>query len=139
MLLDVGADIRPGHPVRGATITVVEGYAALVAEALVGSRSYKSEAAKGDTADRRRTRLALIEALGSPACLEVYGVTVRLPAHLRLAFRESHRADRLDAVLLAVQAAWAGHRPDLGIPATADPVEGWIADPATQPGAASES
>ncbi len=134
VLLDVGADVRPGRPRRDATITVVEGYPALVAEALVGTRSYKAESPGGDTAERRRARQALVEALGGATCRDVYGVTVRLPARHRLAFREDHRADLLDAALLAVQAAWAGRRPDLGVPADADPVEGWIVDPATVPG-----
>lgn len=135
VLLAVGADVRPGGPRRGAAITVVEGYPALVAEALAGTRRYKSESAAGDDAERRRTRAELVAALGGPACHAAYGITVRLPASLRLAFLEDHRADRLDAVLLAVQAAWAGTRPDLGIPEGVDAVEGWIVDPATQPAA----
>ncbi len=42
-------------------------------------------------------------------------------------------ADLLDAVLAAVQAAWAwGRRAHgYGIPPEADPAEGWIVDPAT--------
>ncbi len=128
-LLDVGADVRPGNPTRGATITVVEGYASLVAEALVGTRTYKSESPGGDTAERRRARAAILESLSGPACRDAYGVTVSVPANLRLRLLESHRADHLDAVLLAIQAAWAGQRADLGIWPGADPVEGWIADP----------
>ncbi len=35
-------------------------------------------------------------------------------------------ADRLDAVLCLVQAAWASGRPRHGLPEGVDPVEGWI-------------
>lgn len=131
ILLDVGADVRPVRPRPGANITAIEGYAALVAQNLVGTRAYKAESASGDTAVRRAARIALVEALGQPICREVYGLTVRLPSRLRLAFRESHRADRLDAVLCAVQAAWAGGQPSLGIPGDADVLEGWTPDPIT--------
>jgi hypothetical protein len=34
--------------------------------------------------------------------------------------------DRLDALLCLVQAAWSVQQPHFGIPAGADPVEGWI-------------
>jgi hypothetical protein len=34
--------------------------------------------------------------------------------------------DRLDAVLCLLQAGWAATRPDCGLPAAVDPVEGWI-------------
>jgi predicted thioesterase len=37
--------------------------------------------------------------------------------------------DTLDAVLAAVQAAWASTQPDYGIPSGVDPREGWIVDP----------
>lgn len=131
ILIDVGADVRPVRPNPGANVTAIEGYAALVAQNLVGTRSYKSESAAGDSGDRRTARRRLIAALGEPICREVYCVTVRLPGSLRMAFQESHKADRLDAVLCAVQAAWAGHQPNLGIPADADTLEGWTPDPIT--------
>lgn len=131
ILLDIDADVRPVRPNVGASITAIEGYAALVAENLVGTRSYKSESAQGDTAARRDARRQLVEALSQPICRDVYGVTVRLPGNLRMAFLESHRADRLDAVLCAVQAAWAGHQPNLGFPDDADVLEGWTPDPIT--------
>jgi hypothetical protein len=41
-------------------------------------------------------------------------------------------ADHLDALLCAVQAAWAWRCRDAGygLPADLDPLEGWITDPA---------
>jgi hypothetical protein len=40
--------------------------------------------------------------------------------------------DTLDAVLCAVQAAWASSQPEYGIPPGCDPLEGWIVDPPIQ-------
>jgi hypothetical protein len=37
--------------------------------------------------------------------------------------------DKLDAVLCAVQTAWACSQADYGIPAECLPAEGWIVDP----------
>jgi hypothetical protein len=34
--------------------------------------------------------------------------------------------DALDAVLCLIQAAWAAGRPNHGLPAQVDPLEGWI-------------
>jgi predicted RNase H-like nuclease len=40
-------------------------------------------------------------------------------------------ADRLDALLCAIQSAWAWTQRDqnFGVPVDADPAEGWIVDP----------
>jgi predicted RNase H-like nuclease len=54
---------------------------------------------------------------------------------LRLALTDAQRddlladagGDRLDAVLCALQAAWASRQPRHGLPEHVDPLEGWIA------------
>ena len=46
-----------------------------------------------------------------------------------LALIDDPTADLLDAVLCAVQAAWASAQPDYGIPPHCERAEGWIVDP----------
>lgn len=73
-----------------------------------------------------------MNALTSGALLNEYGVTI--DASMKLA--DDPKADGLDALLCAVQAAWAWRQREhqFGMPADCDPLEGWIADPATAPG-----
>jgi hypothetical protein len=106
---------------------VVEGYPAAVARRLIGARPYKaggwrSGRARMDVLDRLAEGLA-------PA----YGLHVDLPEPWRTNVVLDDRGDLLDAVLCAVQAGWAAGQADhgYGIPPTADPLEGWIADPLT--------
>ena len=84
-------------------------------------------------ADARRK---MVRGLRDGALEEPYGVRVRCGQFLAEAMVEDEEADLLDAVLAAVQAAWAWTRRDdasapWGIPADADPAEGWIVDPVT--------
>ena len=44
----------------------------------------------------------------------------------RAALLDDGSADRLDAVLCLMQAAWAAERPGCGLPDDVDPLEGWI-------------
>lgn len=110
----------------------VEAYPALVARRFVGRESYKSDAPHKQTPARRDAREAIVRALQSGAARESYGVEVRLPAQLAEALVAEPRADELDALLCALQAAWAWTRREAGygIPAGVDRAEGWIVDPA---------
>ena len=54
------------------------------------------------------------------------GVTLRLGKALEKLVVAEGAADLLDALICAVQAAWAATRPAYGIPASAPPGEGWI-------------
>lgn len=113
--------LAPGDPAR----RVVEAYPAALARRLIGTTSYKS----GNRQDpalmlaRRRQILDLL-AEDNP-----YGLRLELG----LDVTSDPAGDDLDAVLCAVQAGWA-QRAGLTGPAgpgpRADPVEGWIADPA---------
>ena len=123
-LLTAGVTVpgmHSGDPLRIA----LEAYPGMLARAVVGRDSYKSDAAAGRTPQRRMARAAIVEALerGDPV-----GITVELPAGLRAECIEDPSADRLDAVLCAVQAAWAVARAEqrYGLPVDLDPVEGWI-------------
>lgn len=109
----------------------VEAYPALVARALVGRRSYKGSSR--DTPFRHDARRDVVKLLRSDRLRERYGLEVELGHFLADGMVRDARGDLLDAVLAAVQAAWAWQRRGerFGIPEGADPREGWIVDPAT--------
>jgi hypothetical protein len=127
-LLAAGARL-PGLLEDGRTDpqrVALEGYPGLLARAVLGRASYKSDAPGARTdAARRAARERLVTALETgehPAALRVgFGA-------LREACVDDPGADRLDAVLCLVQAAWAWGRRDAGwgLPAAIDPLEGWI-------------
>ena len=127
-----GCRVLPVHPEGDPQRTVVEGYPALVARTLIRRRSYKTESRRQDTPDRHQARADLVAGLGSDRLAERYGLRVQLGPDSAAQLRSEHRADRLDALLCAVQAAWATGQDDFGIPQRADALEGWIADPRLQ-------
>ena len=115
--------LQAGDPDRIA----LEAYPALVARACVGKQSYKSDGAQGATGPRRAAREAIVASLE----LGAYGFDGRpvvLPLGMREQLVEEPGADRLDAVLALVLAAWALTRQEMnwGLPADMDPLEGWI-------------
>ena len=132
-LLASGATIVPvraGDPDR----TVVEAYPKLVAEALIGRRSYKDEK---DPGHGRRPCCGENgtgrELLQGDTLETAYGLrAVGLSALADELCRRSS-GDRVDALMCAVQAAWAWRLRDdgFGLPRGADVAEGWIADPVT--------
>ena len=63
--------------------------------------------------------------------LERYGVAVEMGRFFSRHLRADGRGDLVDAVLCAVQAAWAWRHRErgFGFPPEVDPVEGWIAEP----------
>ncbi|WP_434054169.1 MAG: DUF429 domain-containing protein [Roseibium sp.] len=124
-LLDAGVTIphlHKGDPNR----IVVEAYPGIIARTLIGCRSYKNDTKKKQTSDHFEARLAILETLQmqSPHC---YGFAIEASKDLC----DDPGADHLDALLCAVQAAWAWQRRDkgFGVPLTVDAAEGWIADP----------
>jgi len=131
-LLASGATVLPmkvGDPDR----TVVEVYPKLVARALIGSRPYKDETLFCADNSRTQARRALLDALADEALAEHYGLSlIGLDAFVEELARDE-LGDAVDALMCAVQAAWAWTRRDagFGIPADVDASEGWIADPAT--------
>ena len=108
--------LRQGDPARVA----VEAYPALLAHELIGPRSYKN--AEDDGGLRARHALPARRAPGRTRL----GLLVAMTAALRDRIVDDAGGDRLDALLCLVQAAWAAQRPDGGLPAGVDPVEGWI-------------
>lgn len=128
-------------PVPGDRRFAFEAWPGLLAHALIPGQSYKTDAREADAAkDRARllARLSLVDALERGAAPS--GLRLRLTPGQKDQLVQDAKGDLLDATLCLMQAAW-GHRqleladlpPDqppqarhFGLPATVDPVEGWI-------------
>jgi hypothetical protein len=116
--------LQQGDPGR----VVVEAYPGILARALIGRRPYKQDSRARQTPAHARARQELLAQVTGGALQQGYGLTVSGPADLA----EDPGGDHLDALLCAVQAAWAWRCRDAGygLPADLDPLEGWITDPA---------
>ena len=124
LLIDAGVHIHglhAGDPRRVA----LEAYPGLLARELIGRRSYKSDERAKQDAPRRAARSELVEAL--EAGRSRLGFRLQLDDAQREALIDDPSADRLDAVLCLMQAAWAATQADFGMPPESDPLEGWIA------------
>jgi len=115
-LLRSGAHIPPVHP-TGSDRVVLEAYPGLLARRLIGRTSYKNDARAKQTGAQRAARALILERLEP----------VDAPTDLA----DDPSGDSIDALLCAVQAGWAFRLREegFGIPADADPLEGWICDP----------
>lgn len=132
-LLRSSLHVVPCRP-TGDDRIAVEAYPALVARHLIGPRrSYKGGR---DTQHRHDARRDAVRHLRSERLRERYGLDVELGHFLADGLVRDTRGDLLDAVLAAVQAAWAWQRRDdgFGVPAGTDPREGGIVDPAVARG-----
>lgn len=129
-LVRSAVSVPPCRP-RDDGRVAIESYPALVARHLVGKRPYKGSSANAQA--RRDGRRKIVERLGTGELERRYEIRVDAPARLREAAIGDDKGDLVDAVLAAVQAAWAWRRRDsgFGIPEGADRCEGWIVDPAT--------
>lgn len=108
----------------GAPRVALEAYPGLLAREVIGRRSYKSDDAARQTADRHLARQAIVEAL--EAGRTQLGLRLRSSDELRAELVDEARGDALDATLCLMQAAWATTQPRWGLPETVDPLEGWI-------------
>jgi hypothetical protein len=115
--------IRLGDPNR----IVVEAYPAMLARHL-GHVGYKNDALHKQTEKQLQTRRSMLEDILSGKLETRYGLLVEAPRGLA----EDPTGDQLDALICAIQAAWAWtmKAQRYGAPESADPLEGWIADPA---------
>lgn len=110
---------------------VIEGYPALVARALIGKRGYKSDERKQQTSEHRAARQAILEGLQSASCHSLYGVMPHIPEELAQQIIAEPMGDALDALLCALQAAWAYTQREhgYGVSDLCDALEGCIVDP----------
>lgn len=123
LLIDAGVHL-PGLHGGDTRRVAVEGYPGLLARAVLGNRSYKSDDKAKQTAERLIARKDLVDALEQGRT--PLGLRLRLSHAQRDALVADASGDRLDAVLCLLQAAWARTQPDYGRPAEADTLEGWI-------------
>lgn len=107
---------------------VVEAYPGVLARHVIGRRSYKNDTRKKQTEDQGHARRAILQSLKVGEMLKSHGIHV----HVEDSIADDSGADDLDALLCAVQAAWAWTNRDrrFGAPVFLDPNEGWISDPA---------
>ena len=120
--------LQAGDPDR----IVVEVYPGVLARSIIGRRSYKQDTKIKQTADHYEARKDLLQAIINNGVYRTHGLHVEAPMSLA----NDPCADHLDALLCAIQAAWAWTRRehDFGAPRATDPLEGWIADPTLQAG-----
>lgn len=109
--------------------TVLEVYPSLVARALLGKQSYKSDTKEQQTDNKKNARALLVRLLESSTISTAYGILVRLTVKQRTMLTADAKGDTLDALLAGIQVAWAFCQKDFGLPEDVDRLEGWIADP----------
>ena len=117
-----GVDM-PGLAAGDTSRVALEGYPGLVARALIGRRSYKSDAKAQQTAERLIARKDLVDALEQGRWR---GLRLKLTHAQRDELVADAQGDRLDAALCLVLAGWADTQPRRGMPEPMDALEGWI-------------
>ena len=125
-LLSAGVTVA-GLADGDAQRTVFEAYPGVLARRATRA-SYKAEARQKQTAARAEARRTIVDYVTGPELRDIYGLELVLGQPLE----DDPTGDTLDALLCAIQAAWAwrawpGLRTRLG---EAHRLEGWIADPA---------
>jgi hypothetical protein len=132
-LLDADVSVLPCRESEAERM-LVEALPALVAHKVMGPRLYKSDTVGSDDTTRATARRALLAGLEAEQFQHDYGFSVSIQEAVSEELAADHSADALDALLVAVQAAWAWTQRDhhYGIPRGVDSLEGWIADPALQ-------
>ena len=123
LLIDAGLHLPRLHD-GDADRVALEGYPGLLAREVLGGRSYKSDVRRKQTPERLIARKDLTEALEQGRTR--LALRLKLTHAQRDALIDDASGDRLDAVLCLMQAGWASGRPDYGLPADFDPLEGWI-------------
>jgi hypothetical protein len=139
-LADAGLCVAPCR-LNGDDRIAVEAYPALVARRCIQRPSYKSDTKRKQTANHAEQRRTIVEGLRGTRVRDTYGFAVAASDQFWDQCITDPGADRLDAVMCCVQAAWAHSQRGngYGIPSDADPLEGWIVDPSMVPTSNSRS
>lgn len=111
-----------------------ETYPKLVATKVVGKASYKTDDSKKVTAEHRKVRKRIVDAIRAAdesIIRKQYAFYIVCEDALADSAVNDPSGDILDALLCSLQAAWAWSRrnPGYGIPANFNKLEGWITDP----------
>jgi hypothetical protein len=114
----------PGLATGDPQHVALEAYPGLLAREVLGQRSYKADDAARQTPERLIARKDLVDALEQGRTR--LGLRLKLSHAQREALVDDPQADKLDAVLCLLQAAWACTQPRWGWPEGVDPLEGWI-------------
>jgi len=125
-LIESGVTI-PSLQQGDAERIVVEAYPGVLARYLIGKKTYKTENKKAQTPEQYQARRDILNCIEAGKLQTHYGLQVSAPCSLA----DDPTGDHLDALLCAIQAAWAWTMKDqnYGEPPDTDPLEGWIADP----------
>jgi len=123
-LLEAGVTI-PGVCKGDSQRIAFEAYPGFAARQMVKG-SYKNDAAAKQTPQRTRVRKAIVAALVTAD--NPFGFALSASLRTLKSLVRDATGDQLDAVLCALQAAWAWQRRDhnYGLPVHVDPLEGWI-------------
>lgn len=114
----------PGLLDGDRTRVALEAYPGMLARSIT-RRSYKSDDPSRQDFSREQARREILVALQEGA--HPLGVPVRCLPEVSARLADDPGADWLDALICAVQAAWAIQQgPGWGLPASIDPLEGWI-------------
>jgi hypothetical protein len=110
---------------NGSSRIALEAYPGYLAKSQLGIKSYKSDEKKKNTAERRENRKRIVKEICAGRPL---GIRLDASDSLLERFVEDPTADRLDAAICALQAAWGwtNRRQRFGLPKTMDSYEGWI-------------
>ncbi len=129
-LMHSGVSILPCRPNAANTIAL-EGYPALVAQRWIGNLGYKSDERKKQSSVQQAARQRIVDGICSDDLEIHYGIRLRINQTLANRLVQEPMGDELDAVLCAIQAAWAYTQREhgYGIPNNCDAIEGWIVDP----------
>jgi hypothetical protein len=121
--------LQAGDPSR----IVVEAYPSVLARQLIGRVGYKNDAPAKQTEKQHLARLTMLACILNGQIEAQYGLRVEGLKDLSKELADDPSGDQLDALLCAIQAAWAWtmREHDYGAPRGADALEGWIADPDT--------
>lgn len=112
---------------NGDSRTVIEAYPGALVMALTGQKKYKNDSKSKQTKAQRHARENIFKALLSDNTASALGFSIEASPY----FIDDPKGDDLDALLCAVQAAYAFQRRDnhYGAPEHVDPLEGWISGP----------
>ena len=113
----------PGLADGDVSRVALEGYPGMVARALIGRRSYKSDTKAQQTPDRFIARKDLVDALEQGRWR---GLRLKLTHAQRDELVADPQGDKLDAALCLLLAGWADTQAGYGMPNDVDALEGWI-------------